>query len=194
VLGSVSLQIPGRFNVANALAAASAALALGVPFETVQKALAAFPGIWRRFERLGECDGAIIISDYAHHPTSVRGTIAAAREFYPERKIVAVFQPHQRNRTKKLFEDFVRAFAGADTVVISDIYEVPGREETEDRDISSRDLVAAIQKERRKPEEVIYGGGLEETERVARDLFAPNTIVLVMGAGDIYTIARELLK
>lgn len=194
LLGRASLQIPGRFNVANALAAASAALALGIPLETVAKTLAGFSGIWRRFEHLGERDGAIIISDYAHHPTSVRGTIAAAREFYPGRRIVAVFQPHQRNRTKKLFEDFVRAFAGADAVVISDIYEVPGREELEDRDISSRDLVAAIQKERRKPEEVIYSGGLEETKSLVRKLLAPNTLALIMGAGDIYTIARKLLK
>lgn len=193
LLGRASLQIPGQFNVANALAAASAALALGVPFKTVQKALAEFPGIWRRFERLGERDGAIIVSDYAHHPTSVRGTITAAREFYPEQKIIVVFQPHQRNRTKKLFADFVQAFAGADTVVISDIYEVPGREEIEDRDVSSRDLVVAIQKTRRKPEEVIYGGGLEETERIAREHLAPDMVVLVMGAGDIYTIARKLL-
>jgi len=194
LLGSVSLQIPGQFNVANALAAASAALALGVPFETVQKALAEFPGIWRRFERLGERHGAVIVSDYAHHPTSVRGTIVAAREFYPERSIVAVFQPHQHNRTKKLFKDFVQAFAGADVVIISDIYEVPGREEIEDRDVSSHDLVAAIQKTRRKSEEVVYGGGLEETKSLARALLAPDTLVLIMGAGDIYTIARELLK
>ncbi|MCH7759615.1 UDP-N-acetylmuramate--L-alanine ligase, partial [Patescibacteria group bacterium] len=111
----ILLKIPGQFNVANVLAAAAVALHLGVNLKTIKQTVEKFAGIWRRFEKVGSINNqAIVISDYAHHPTAVQGTIQAAREFYPGQKIMAVFQPHHHNRTKKLFNEFVQSFSQAD--------------------------------------------------------------------------------
>jgi UDP-N-acetylmuramate--alanine ligase len=179
----------------NAAAAIAAALELGAAVGAVRTALADFPGIWRRFERLGERDGRLIVSDYAHHPDAVVGTIAAAREFYPQRRLVACFQPHQHNRTKKLFEGFVAAFDAADVVLIASIYDVVGREATEDQDVSSDGLVAAIKARdaaRGVEREVIMTGNAATTLTALRERTRPGDVVLVMGAGDIYTIAPQL--
>jgi UDP-N-acetylmuramate--alanine ligase len=187
-LGEFVLKIPAKFNIENALAAISAALELDVPLETVREALAAFGGIWRRFEVVGQCNGATVVSDYGHHPTALRLTVAAAREFYPHRRIVLVFQPHQHNRTARFFEDFVSALHLPDLSIVSDIYHVKGREETSD--ISSRDLVASAG----RPEAVVYGGNLDETKKLAISLVRPDDVVIVMGAGDIDELAREIVR
>jgi len=129
-LGDLALRVPGAFNIMNALAATAAAMELGVPFETCARVLKQFPGIWRRFERVGTWNGADVISDYGHHPTAIRATVAAAREFFPGRRVVLCFQPHQHARTKELFGGFVEALAEADAVVVPEVYEVAGRTET----------------------------------------------------------------
>lgn len=200
-LGNINLNIPGRFNVMNALAASAFCLSLGIDFEIINSVLTDFKGIWRRFEVVGkikdkvwpEENAPLVISDYAHHPTSVSGTIFAARDFYPGKRIVAVFQPHQHNRTKKLFDDFVQSFAGADMLILSDIYDVPGREESEDQDVSAKDLVAAVKKKGLVPD-ARYGGNLEETESLLRVVAKAGDIILIMGAGTIDKIARNLTK
>ncbi len=186
-LGEFKLKVPAKFNIENALAAIAAATELGVPVETIRAALADFSGIWRRFEVVGECAGATIVSDYGHHPTALRLTVAAAREFYPHRRIVLVFQPHQHNRTLKLFDDFVAALHTPDLAVVSDIYHVAGREEISD--ISSQDLVATAG----RPNEVVFGGSLEETEAMLKKMMKPGDVVIVMGAGDVDRIARDLV-
>ncbi len=199
-MGRIVLAVPGRFNLMNALGATALCLSLGMSFETIQESLSDFLGIWRRFERAGVLPGSwmednapIIVSDYAHHPTSVAGTIKAAREFYPNKKLVVVFQPHQHNRTKKLFNDFAQSFAGADVLILSEIYDVPGREEDKDQDISSKDLVAAV-KEKGLVPDCRYGGGLEETEKIIRAIAQAGDIILIMGAGTIDKVARQLCK
>ena len=125
-LGSVRLRLPGRHNVLNALAAVAAARELLIPFETIARALAAFTGVVRRFELKGERDGALVVDDYAHHPTEIRATLAAARQVYPQRRLVALFQPHLFSRTRDFTDDFGRALAAADVNIIMDVY--PSRE------------------------------------------------------------------
>lgn len=189
----ISLNIPGLFNIYNALAAITCALNLGVNPEIIKKILENFYGIWRRFERKELKIKKLkleIISDYAHHPTAVAGTIKAAREFYPKKRIVAVFQPHHRNRTKKLFEEFVKSFDQADLVIISEIYDVAGRERKGDIDISSEDLVKAIINYQKGIKKVFYCRDLSETKKQLLEIIQPNDVVLVMGAGDIYKIVN----
>ncbi|MBI4592151.1 UDP-N-acetylmuramate--L-alanine ligase [Candidatus Uhrbacteria bacterium] len=185
-VGAFELQIPGEFNVYNALAATSAAMELGVPFETCRRVLKNFRGIWRRFERVGVWKGADIISDYGHHPSAVKQTVQAAREFFPGRRIVLCFQPHQHDRTKKLFDEFVQTLPLADHLILVEIYDVAGR--NEEHDVSSKDLVVAIDKPN-----TTYAANLEEAESQLRDVVQPSEVVLIMGAGDIDEVARKLV-
>lgn len=194
-LGEFTLKLPGKFNVYNALAAIAVGLRLGVEAEKIKKALAGFGGIWRRFEIKGEYGGATIISDYAHHPTAVKSTIEAAREFYPGKRIVAVFQPHQHNRTKMLYQDFLKSFDSADMVILVEIFDVAGREEKKDQDVSSRKMAEDIK--RLKPElasNVFYAGNINEAQQMIEEKIKKDDIILIMGAGDIYKVADALAK
>jgi len=190
-LGQFVLKIPARFNIYNALASVACALGLGIDKDVIYKTLEEYTGSWRRFEKVGEYDGATIISDYAHHPTAVAGTIKATKNFYPGKRVVAVFQPHQHNRTKNLFNDFVKSFDDADLVVLSEIFDVAGREETEDQDVSSKKMAEEVKK---RGLNVLYGKDLEETKKIVLENIDKNDIVLVMGAGDIYKVAKNLIK
>jgi UDP-N-acetylmuramate--alanine ligase len=192
-IGRIKLNIPGRFNISNALAAASAALALGVPLEVFRDTLASFQGIWRRFERVGEWDGCTVISDYGHHPTAVAATVEAAREFYPNHRIVLVYQPHQRHRTRALLNDFASAFDRADLLILSDIYDVAGRESDDDGAITSAMLGEAVAKRPESPR-MLLGGDLRHTEDMLRANAAPGDVVLIMGAGNIDLLARDLTR
>lgn len=190
---SLRLNIPGRFNVYNASAARAVAMELGASAEVCQKILADFQGIWRRFEVVRE--NPLIISDYGHHPTAIRETAQAAREFYPGRRIVLVYQPHQHQRTKSLFDDFVKELAAPDLLILSDIYDVAGREKIGDKDVSSRQLIKAIRESNPDNQsKYIYGGSLFETEKKIRELFKDGDVIIVMGAGDIDAVARHLSK
>lgn len=189
----ISLKIPGIFNIYNVLAAAAAALYLGVDLGSVKKVVEEFPGIWRRFEKVGQYKGVIIISDYAHHPTAIYGTIQAAREFYPDKRVVVVFQPHLHSRTQKLFHEFVQSFSNSEVTIISEIYDVAGREEGRDQDVSSYDLVTAI-KEKYPGKSVIYTKDLKQTKELIKDVVQSNDLILIMGAGDIDNVARELVE
>lgn len=194
-LGEFVLHVPGRFNVMNALAAATAAFELGASVASVRETLAAFTGIWRRFERVGERDGAIIISDYGHHPTAIAGTLAAARDFYECRRVVLAFQPHHHNRTKNLFDEFVASFDGADVVLLAEVYDVAGREEAEAR-VSSQDVVEAVKerdRDRAATRDIRFAADLPTLQKMLESVIEPNDVVLIVGAGDIYTIAEKLV-
>lgn len=216
-LGEFTLKIPGKFNVYNALAAIAVGLHLGIDTEKIKKALASFGGTWRRFEVKGEYKpaaasaklwpaspelqrgergkGAIIISDYAHHPTAVKSTIEAAREFYPGKKIVAVFQPHQHNRTKMLYQDFLKSFDSADVLILAEIFDVAGREDKKDQNVSSRGLAEDIKKRNKKlASNVFYAANLNEAKRLIDEKIKAGDVALIMGAGDIYKLADELIK
>lgn len=189
-LGIFEIFVPGLFNIYNALAASLFALALGINAEKIRETLKNFRGAWRRFEIIGERNGALLISDYAHHPTAIRETIKGAKKFYPNKKILAVFQPHHQDRTKKLFDDFVESFDGAHEVILSEIYEVAGREKDEKK-ISSSDLVKAIQKNGFK--NISFAENLQKTKEMIESKLSDFDIVLIMGAGDIYKIAENLI-
>ncbi|MFH0854654.1 MAG: cyanophycin synthetase, partial [bacterium] len=193
----IKLRVPGIFNIYNAMAAATVALELGVNFKIIKKSLEDFKGIWRRFEIIGNHKGAILISDYAHHPTAIKETIMAAKEFYPNRRIVAVFQPHSHNRTRKLFSGFAKSFDEADLVILSEVYDVEGRENQKEK-ISSKELAKAARviwnnrKDKSMPcfcgNNIFYAKDLKETEKILRKKIKKKDAVLIMGAGDIYKL------
>ena len=187
-----TLQIPGRFNVYNALAASTCALELEVKPEIIKKVLTDFKGIWRRFELIeadkrGYMPKITLISDYAHHPTAVRETLKAAKELYPNRRLIAVYQPHHFDRTKRLFKEFVRAFDLADFIVLNEIYDVPGREVI--KKISSNDLVRELKKRGLK---AIFARNLKETKKLLLENIKGEDVILIMGAGDIYQLSTSL--
>lgn len=190
-VGRVELKIPGLFNVMNATAAIAAAMELGVPFETCTSVLKNFTGIWRRFERVGVWKGADVISDYGHHPTAIRDTVEAAREFFPGRRIVLCFQPHQHSRTKELLNQFVETVHDADVIVVPEIYKVVGRTEKEEKEVSSRDIVDRVKK-KDPAKEIWYAKDLKDAEKILRDLVKPTDVLIIQGAGDIDELARKI--
>ena len=126
-------------------------------------------------------------------PTSVRATVAAAKEFYPDRRLVLVYQPHQRHRTKALLKDFAEAFDGVDLLILSDIYDVAGREDAANADVSSATLAEAMAARPEAPRPLL-GGDLRHTEDMLRSNVEPGDVILVMGAGSIDTLARNLIR
>ncbi len=187
-----TLHVPGAFNVSNSLAAIALGTELGIAYEVMERSLSAFHGTWRRFERVGEFHDAVVISDYAHHPTAVRATIRAAKEFFPGKRIVAVFQPHQRARTKELFTEFTQSFIEADVVIIQEVYDVAGREESQYADISSQHMIDALKDA--EGQVALFTKTAADTKQELENIVDSNDIVLVMGAGDIYTLATTLVK
>ncbi|MFA5020945.1 MAG: UDP-N-acetylmuramate--L-alanine ligase [Patescibacteria group bacterium] len=188
---ALTLSLPGRYNISNALAAIAAVRQLGIDWEAIAKSLAGFKGAWRRFDDLGKCGQARVIADYAHTPAAIKLIISASRDFFPGRKILFVFQPHQYARTKKLFKEFSAAFDQAEKVLLADIFYVAGREKPEDFEVSSLSLAEAI---KARGIEAVYGGDLDELEKKVRDLAGQFDVIIVLGAGDVYDLAKNLVK
>ncbi|GMV33736.1 MAG: UDP-N-acetylmuramate--L-alanine ligase [Chloroflexi bacterium] len=182
---NVSLQVPGEHNVRNALAALSVAALLGLPMQKAAEALGQFTGTGRRFETRGEPKGVLLIDDYAHHPTEIRATLAAAKARYPERRIWAVWQPHTYSRTQTLLYDFSRAFNDADEVLVTEIY--ASREAKQD--FSSAEVVGAMPHISAR-----YSGSLAETKKYLLNHLRSNDVVIVLSAGDADGITNDLLK
>lgn len=191
IIHGFRIFIPGIFNIENSLAASLLALKLGITPKIIKETLKNFHGVWRRFEKIGEVGKTIIISDYAHHPAAIKETLEGAKNFYPGKKILVVFQPHQKDRTIKLFNEFVDSLSYADEAIISEIYSVEGRNEAV-REISSKDIVNAI-REKYKSFSVSYSKNLEDAENLISEKISDFDIVLIMGAGDIYKIADNLV-
>lgn len=193
-LGEVRLGVPGRHNVLNALAALAAGDFLGVAFPDMARALAGFHGAKRRFQVIAEAGGITVVDDYAHHPTEIRATLTAAREALAARggpgRVVAVFQPQRYTRTANLMEEFTTCFAEADLLVLTEIYSPAG--ETPIPGVSSAVLAQRIEAREGRPVHRIT-----EKEAIVRFLLErvqPGDLVLTMGAGDIWQVARELAK
>lgn len=183
------LQLAGAHNASNALLAIACATRLGIGKEFIQLALKEFRGTRRRMERLGEtASGAIVVDDYAHHPTEIRATLQAIRERFPDRRIWAIFQPHQRSRTRLLFKEFSRAFEAADLVFLPEIY---AARDKEGDPISSRDLARAIN-DAGKP--ALFVESAEELVELVEKKAERNAVILTMGAGDIGEVARRLAR
>lgn len=191
-----NLGVPGKFNALNAADAVLMAQALGAAYPDIGATLESFKGIWRRFEFLGEQKGALIYSDYGHHPTAVAATLQAVRESFPDRRVVLCFEPHHRNRTRALFADFVPSFDSAHVLVLSEIYEVAGRDAAADQKISSQDLIRAVTEHdgRRGVSRAIeYAPDPNSAVRRTLELAQPNDVIIFMGAGDIDEAARSLM-
>ena len=186
----VALRVPGAHNVLNALAALAALRAAGVPIEEAAPALAGFTGAGRRFEPHGKtASGAEVYDDYAHHPTEVSATLAAARTLEP-RRLVACFQPHLYSRTRMLAREFGSALALADLVVVLDVYRA--RERPEDFPGVSGYLVAEAAADRSEGRPVWWLPRLEDAERNLRAELREDDVLLTLGAGDVDGLARRL--
>ncbi len=188
-LGAVRLRLPGRHNVANALAAVAAGRELLVPFETIARALSAFTGVVRRFELKGERSGVLVVDDYAHHPTEIRATLAAARQVYPDRRIVALFQPHLFSRTRDFTGEFGAALAAADLNIVMDVY--PSREAPIPG--VTGELVAKAARSAGNGE-VVYSPEKKEVVDTLERTLAPGDLLLTLGAGDVVKFGEEYLK
>lgn len=184
---TIALKIPGAHNQANAAAAIAAAELHGVSEGTARHALARFAGSWRRFEILGTYGGVTVVDDYAHHPTAIRATLAAAAERFPRRRIVALFEPHHEHRTRVLLNDFARAFDRADHLVLAPIYRVAGREGHGRTAVESADL-ARLLKLRGVPVRLV--DSLEQAEAVLAGMLRRGDVLLVMGAGTVTRVAH----
>jgi UDP-N-acetylmuramate--alanine ligase len=187
VLGTLRLRLPGRHHALNAIAAIAVTARLGVSFETAATALSEFGGIHRRFELCGESGGVMVISDYGHHPAEIRATLAAAREGFG-RRLVVLFQPHRFTRTRDLFGEFLDAFDAADHLVLTDIY-AAGEEPVDG--LSGEVLYWALK--RRGHLEVTYVPRREDLVAEVTPLLQMGDMVVVLGAGNIHTIAEELV-
>jgi UDP-N-acetylmuramate--alanine ligase len=181
-LGPVPLRVPGRHNVQNACGAAAMAISLGVEFEVVATALGTFHGAHRRLEYVGAWRDAYIYTDYGHHPTEVAATLQAAREIPFVERLVLIFQPHRYSRFSALRDQFAGCFGGADLVIITEIY---GAGEENPGGVSARDLAERV------PGATFATGGAE-LRRLLEETALPNDLLLFMGAGDIWEVAREL--
>ena len=184
---TLRLRVPGLHNVRNAAAALAVALELGADLERALGALAEFTGVGRRFERVGEARGVTVVDDYAHHPTEVAATLAAARQVFPRRRVVAVFQPHLFSRTALHGDALGRALAAADVVVVAPIYAareqpLPG---------VSADLVARGAA-RAGATTVAVRDRAALTDRVVETV-RTGDVVFTLGAGDVTQVGPELI-
>ena len=185
-LGKVVLPVPGRYNVRNALAATAVALELGMRFEDIARALGSFGGVHRRFDVRGEVDGIMIVDDYAHNPIKIAAVLRAAKECWPTRRVVAVFQPHRYSRTKTTHRRFAQAFEDADELVITEIYPA---DETPIPGVTAALIVEAVRQHRA----VTF---VEDAQALVDHLIPnlrPGDLVLTLGAGDIWRVADALV-
>ena len=186
LLGRVSLSVPGKHNLSNALAAIAFAVNISLPFPYIKEGLAAFGGTKRRFEKKGELGGITIIDDYAHHPTEIRATLTAARN-YPDKRIICVFQPHTYTRTQAFLQDFADALALADIVVLAEIY---AAREVNTIGISSKNIQELLIE---KEVETYYFPSFDEIEKFLLKKCINGDLLITMGAGDIVNVGEHLL-
>lgn len=177
VYSSFETRLPGVHNVSNAVGAIAVGSILGLPLETVRRSVAEFRGVGRRFQPVGEAADITVMDDYAHHPTEVRATLAAARDRFPGRRLVCLFQPHTYSRTSYLLDGFRTCFAGCDVLLIADTY--AAREEPS-AGMSAEQLAPEI---RQPPAR--YAGDLEQSAAAVAGLLKPGDVFFTIGAGDV---------
>lgn len=186
-IGDISLNIPGKHNILNALAAIAIAQNAGIDMEIIKSSLLQFRGTYRRFDIKGTENNITIIDDYAHHPTEIKATLEAAVQF-PHKRVWCIFQPHTYSRTKTLFNDFAKAFFNADKAIIADIYSAS--REKDNGDIHSRDLVNEVNI---NSNNAIYMKDFNEiADFIVREA-EPGDIVFTMGAGDVFMLGQMIL-
>jgi UDP-N-acetylmuramoyl-L-alanyl-D-glutamate--2,6-diaminopimelate ligase len=185
----ITIRVPGDYNVLNAAAAFVVGKFLGIGDGELTKGMWAYAGCQRRFEIAGEGRGVTIIDDYAHHPKEIKAVIKAAKEWYPGRRIVAVFQPHTYSRTKALFTDFASSFGDADVAAFMDIYS--SAREKKDESVSSERLAEETKKLKK---ESYYIGGHQEAATWLKKNLKKGDVALTLGAGDIFYLHSGILK
>ena len=182
----VHLNVPGKHNVSNSLAAIALCQAMNIPTEAIISGLAKFGGANRRFQYKGEIDGVTIIDDYAHHPTEIRATLTAAAN-YPHKRLVLVFQPHTYSRTKAFLNDFADVLSMADVVVLADIY---AAREQNTYEISSKDILNLLKE---KGTDAYYFPTFDEIEKFLLKNCINGDLLITMGAGNVVEIGENLL-
>lgn len=188
-LGEIRLNMPGRHNADNALAAIAVASELDVPFEAVQRGLGEFAGIGRRLERVGETAGVCIMDDYGHHPAEIQATLRAARDAWPDRRLLVLFQPHRYSRTRDLLESFYTAFYDADILYIAPIY---GAGEVPIEGVDSYRIGEGVRAHGHKSCEEL--GDLKEAVNRLHAVSRPGDVVVTLGAGDVWKAGRKLFE
>ena len=184
--GEIHLSIPGKHSVYNALAAISVALELEVPFCVIKESLENFKNANRRFE-IKYDNGITVIDDYAHHPTEIKATLSAAKEMFPDRRIIVVFQPHRYSRVFSLFDEFAKSFDIPDITFITEIYSA-GEKEIEG--ISGKALAEKTKKESQK--DVFYCKDIDECFKAIKNIVKDNDVILILGAGNITQLSTKL--
>jgi len=185
-LGDFEIMLPGRHNILNAAAAIAMAHQFNAKMEKVREALANFEGTSRRFEYIGQRNGAILIDDYGHHPEEIKATLQAAREFFPKRRIWCVFHPHTFTRTKALLSEFAQSFEDADKVIVLDIY---GSAREVQGGVHSKDLVELAKKYHRSVE---YISTIPEVVEYLGDKINKEDLIIAMGAGNVWEVVDKL--
>ncbi len=183
--GDIALQIPGTYNAVNALAALTVASILGIKWKVARAALERFSGTARRFEILGEVDGITVIDDYAHHPTQIRNVLSAARQRYPERPIIAAWEPHTFSRVRALHADFMTAFNEADRVLVLPIYAA--------REVDDGTLTAEVLAQQIVHPSVTAAVTLEDAIYRLVEQAQPGDVIILMGAGNEYIVGKRLV-
>ena len=187
-LGEFTVPLTGRHNAHNAMAAICVGLELEVPVDVIRESLAQFSGVARRFERKGEVNGITVVDDYGHHPTEVKAILAAARESFPERRLVVIFQPHRYTRTRDQQSGFAQAFHSADSLLLMDIYAAG---ETPIEGISSAALLEQIQGYGHRDARLLPGP--DDVLAYLKETAAPGDVILTLGAGDVWKLGEAFL-
>ena len=187
-LGSITLHMPGRHNVLNALAAVAVSMELELPFATIAEGLDGFGGVQRRFQVKYNCNDILVVDDYGHHPVEIKATLSAACSGW-DRRVVAVFQPHRYSRTQALFEDFLTAFYQADKLVVMDVYAasedpIPG--------VEAKDLCDGIAEHGHK--DVTYLADKASVVAHLSEMVRPGDMVITLGAGNVWQVGEELIN
>lgn len=185
----LKLQVPGEHNLQNATGAARLCHELGVNSDIIKKTLNNFTGAGRRTEIIGKKHGVLVMDDYAHHPTEIKKTLRGIKEKYPDKRLVVVYQPHQQQRTKILFDDFVGAFGDADKIIMNKVYLIAGREK-ETKENLAKKLTDEIKK---KGKDIKYIRNYDEISDYLVGNIEKNDILLTMGATDIYKLGKKYL-
>lgn len=185
-LGDIRLKIPGLHNLKNALGAIAVARSMKIDFDVIESALGEFKGVYRRFDIKGDFDGVLVIDDYAHHPTEIKATLAAARSGWQDRRIVVAFQPHTFTRTQALWKEFAQSFDDADSVIVTEIY--PAREKPiygiNGKMIYDEMIKTGI-------EDVFYVPTIEGINSFLSEYLKKGDVLITVGAGNICDVAEN---
>ncbi|MBU2702987.1 UDP-N-acetylmuramate--alanine ligase [Sporomusaceae bacterium BoRhaA] len=187
-IGSITLNVPGKHNIRNSLAAVAVGLKIGLDFSAIAAGLVEFRGAKRRFQTKARINGVWIVDDYAHHPTEITTTLLAARQTEPKR-LICVFQPHRFSRTKLLRSEYGMAFKPADVLILTDIYAAG-----EDAIDGINGEVIKEEVEQKAKQQVTYIADLAKIARYLAEIVEPGDLVITMGAGNIYKAGEELVE